>query len=312
MPELKIFAGSANPDLAEEISSYLGIPLGKQILRRFSDGEIHYQIAENVRGADVFVLQPLCQDVNTHIMELLVMVDAFKRASAKRIAAALAYYGYARQDRKDKPRVPITAKLLADLISAAGVHRVLTMDLHAPQIQGFFNVPVDNLFAAPVMLDYVENMGIESITMVSPDMGGVERARAYAKRLNANLAIADKRRTAPNVAEVMHIIGEVQDRTTIIVDDIVDTAGTLCQTAQALVREGAKQVYACCTHPVLSGPALERLEEAPIEKVIVTNSIPLSPEKKKCRKILQLSVAALLGEAVKRIHEETSVTSLFV
>lgn len=310
--ELKVFAGSANQELAKEIAEYLGLRLGQQLMRRFSDGEIHYQISENVRGADVFLLQPLCQEVNTHIMELLIMADAFKRSSAKRITAALPYYGYARQDRKDKPRVPISAKLVADLISAAGVHRVLTMDLHAPQIQGFFNVPVDHLFAAPVMLEYIEKMGLDNITIVSPDIGGVERARAYAKRLNANLAIVDKRRIAPNVAEVMHVIGDVRDRNTIIVDDILDTAGTMTQTADVLVQQGAARVFASCTHPVLSGPAIERIEKSAVEKVIVTNSIPLPAEKQKCKKLVVLSVAALLGEAIKRINEETSVTSLFV
>ncbi len=310
--ELKVFAGSANQELAKEIAEYLGLRLGQQLMRRFSDGEIHYQISENVRGADVFLLQPLCQEVNTHIMELLIMADAFKRSSAKRITAALPYYGYARQDRKDKPRVPISAKLVADLISAAGVHRVLTMDLHAPQIQGFFNVPVDHLFAAPVMLEYIEKMGLDNVTIVSPDIGGVERARAYAKRLNANLAIVDKRRIAPNVAEVMHVIGDVRDRNTIIVDDILDTAGTMTQTADVLAKQGAARVFASCTHPVLSGPAIERIEKSAVEKVIVTNSIPLTAEKQKCKKLVTLSVAALLGEAIKRIHEETSVTSLFV
>lgn len=310
--ELKVFAGSANQALAKEIAEYLGLRLGQQLMRRFSDGEIHYQISENVRGADVFLLQPLCQEVNTHIMELLIMADAFKRSSAKRITAALPYYGYARQDRKDKPRVPISAKLVADLISAAGVHRVLTMDLHAPQIQGFFNVPVDHLFAAPVMLEYIEKMGLDNITIVSPDIGGVERARAYAKRLNANLAIVDKRRIAPNVAEVMHVIGDVKDRNTIIVDDILDTAGTMTQTADVLAQQGAARVFASCTHPVLSGPAIERIEKSAVEKVIVTNSIPLTAEKQKCKKLVVLSVAALLGEAIKRINEETSVTSLFV
>ncbi|MBI2840080.1 MAG: ribose-phosphate pyrophosphokinase [Acidobacteria bacterium] len=310
--ELKVFAGSANQELAKEIAEYLGLRLGQQLMRRFSDGEIHYQISENVRGADVFLLQPLCQEVNTHIMELLIMADAFKRSSAKRITAALPYYGYARQDRKDKPRVPISAKLVADLISAAGVHRVLTMDLHAPQIQGFFNVPVDHLFAAPVMLEYIEKMGLDNVTIVSPDIGGVERARAYAKRLNANLAIVDKRRIAPNVAEVMHVIGDVRDRNTIIVDDILDTAGTMTQTADVLAKQGAARVFASCTHPVLSGPAIERIEKSAVEKVIVTNSIPLTAEKQKCKKLVVLSVAALLGEAIKRIHEETSVTSLFV
>ncbi len=310
--ELKIFSGNANLELADEISQYLGIPLGKHLLRRFSDGEIHYQISENVRGADVFIIQPLCFDVNTHLMELCIMIDAFKRSSAKRITATVPYYGYARQDRKDRPRVPISAKLVADLISAAGSQRILTMDLHAPQIQGFFNVPVDHLFAAPIMLEYIEKMGLEDITIVSPDMGGVERARAYAKRLNANLAIVDKRRTAPNVAEIMNIIGDVQGRNTIVVDDILDTAGTMAQTASLLAREGAHRIFACITHPVLSGPSIERLENCPIEKVIVSNSIPLDSVKKKCQKLVVLSVATLLGEAIKRIHEETSVTSLFV
>lgn len=310
--ELKVFAGGANPALAEDIAAYLSIPLGQQLLRRFSDGEIHYQIAENVRGADVFILQPLCQEVNTHIMELLIMIDAFKRSSAKRITAAIPYYGYARQDRKDRPRVPISAKLVADLISAAGAGRVLTMDLHAPQIQGFFNVPVDHLFAAPVVLEYVETMGLDNITIVSPDIGGVERARAYAKRLNASLAIVDKRRMAPNVAEVMHVIGDVEGRNTIIVDDILDTAGTMTQTVDALAKKGAARVFAACTHPVLSGPAIERIESSKVERVIVTDTIPLTPEKKKCKKLVVLSVAALLGEAIKRIYEETSVTSLFV
>lgn len=310
--ELKVFAGGANPDLAVEIAEYLHLPLGAQLLKRFSDGEIHYQISENVRGADVFLVQPLCQDVNTHIMELLIMTDAFKRSSAKRITAALPYYGYARQDRKDRPRVPISAKLVADLISTAGAQRVLTMDLHAPQIQGFFDVPVDHLFAAPVMLEHIEKMGLENLTIVSPDIGGVERARAYAKRLNAGLAIVDKRRIAPNVAEVAHVIGDVRGRNTMIVDDILDTAGTMTQTADLLAREGAARVFACCTHAVLSGPAIERIEKSAVESVIVTNTIPLTPEKKRCGKLVVLSVASLLGEAIKRINEETSVTSLFV
>jgi len=310
--ELKIFSGNANPVLSEEISHYLEISLGQQLLRRFSDGEIHYQISENVRGSDIFIIQPLCFDGNTHLMELLIMIDAFKRSSAKRITAVLPYYGYARQDRKDRPRVPISAKLVADLLSAAGAHRILTMDLHAPQIQGFFNLPVDHLYASPVMLEYIEKMGLEKLTIVSPDMGGVERARNYAKKLNCNLAIIDKRRSAPNVAEVLNVIGDVDGRNTIVVDDILDTAGTMTQSAALLAREGATRVYACCTHAVLSGPAIERLEKSPVEKVIVTNSIPLTPEKKKCQKLTVLSVANLLGEAIRRIHEETSVTSLFV
>jgi len=310
--ELRIFTGSAHPALGEAISNYLGVPLGRAHLARFSDGEVWYQIHDNVRGADVFVVQPTSTPVNENLMELLLMLDAFKRSSASRLTAVVPYYGYARQDRKDKPRVPISAKLVADLLSTAGTDRVLTMDLHAAQIQGFFDMPVDHLFAAPVIIDYVSRLDLPDLTVVSPDAGGVERARAYAKRLDATLAIVDKRRDQPNVAEVHHVIGEVEGRTALIVDDIVDTAGTLTKVAEAIKIAGAREVLASCSHGVLSGHAIERIARSPLSKLIVTDSIPVTPEKKACEKIVVLSVAELLARAIKNIHEETSVTSLFV
>ncbi len=310
--ELRIFTGSAHPALGEAIASYLGVPVGRAHLARFSDGEVWFQIHDNVRGADVFVVQPTCSPVNENLVELLLMLDAFKRASAARLTAVLPYYGYGRQDRKDKPRVPISAKLVADLLSTAGTDRVLTVDLHAAQIQGFFDVPVDHLFAAPVIIEHVQQLNLPDLTVISPDAGGVERARAYAKRLDAALAIVDKRRDQPNVAEVHHVIGEVEGRTALIVDDIVDTAGTLTKVAEAIKAAGAREVLASCTHPVLSGHAIERIEKSPLSKLIVTDSLPLSAEKRACGKIVELSIAELLARAIKNIHEETSVTSLFV
>jgi ribose-phosphate pyrophosphokinase len=308
---LKIFTGNANPDLAKEICGYLCIPLGSADVKRFSDGEINVAIRDNVRGVDVFVIQPTCPPVNEHLMELLILMDALKRASARRVTAVLPYYGYARQDRKVLPRAPITAKLVADLLTAAGVSRMLTMDLHAGQIQGFFNIPVDHLYSAPVMLEYIKANYGNDIVVVSPDAGGVERARAFAKRLNASLAIIDKRRLGPNVAEVMNIIGEVEGKTAILLDDMVDTAGTLAQSADALRRNGARRIYACATHGVLSGPAIGRLEKSEIEELVITNTIPMGP-KAECRKVRVLTVAPLLGEAIKRIHFQDSVSSLFV
>src|SRR5512134_3207174 len=288
--ELRVFTGSAHPALGEAIARFLGVPLGRAHLARFSDGEIWFQIQDNVRGADVFVVQPTGPPVNENLMELLVMIDAFKRSSASRITAVLPYYGYARQDRKDKPRVPISAKLVADLLSAAGTDRVLTMDLHASQIQGFFDVPVDHLFAAPVIIDYVARLKLPELTIVSPDAGGVERARAYAKRLDAALAIVDKRRETPNVAEVHHVVGDVEGRTALIVDDMIDTAGTLTKVAEAIKAAGASEVLASCTHAVLSGHAIERIEKSPVSKLIVTDSLPLGPEKKACGKIVVLTI----------------------
>jgi ribose-phosphate pyrophosphokinase len=310
--ELRVFTGSAHPGLGEAIARFLGVPLGRAHLSRFSDGEVWFQIQDNVRGADVFVVQPTGPPVNENVMELLVMLDAFKRSSASRITAVLPYYGYARQDRKDKPRVPISAKLVADLLSAAGTDRVLTMDLHAAQIQGFFNVPVDHLFAAPVILDYVSRLKLPRLTVVSPDAGGVERARAYAKRLDAALAIVDKRREAPNVAEVHQVVGDVEGRSALIVDDMVDTAGTLAKVAQAIKEAGAREVLASCSHAVLSGAAAEKIEQSPLSKLIVTDSIPLAEEKRRSGKIVVLSIAELMGKAIRNIHEEASVTSLFV
>lgn len=310
--ELKVFGGRAHPALVQEICDYLSLPVGRVEAYNFSDGEIFCQIMENVRGADVFVVQPVCQPVNETLMELLIMLDTFKRSSASRITAVLPYYGYARQDKKDKPRVPITAKLVADLISTAGAERILTMDLHASQIQGFFDIPVDHLFAAPVMLDAIRDLGIQNLTIVSPDAGGVERARAIAKRLDAELAILDKRRVSPNEAEVLHVIGNVDGRTVLILDDIIDTAGTLVKSVQALGKTGAEGILAAGVHAVLSGPALERLEESPIQQVLVTNTTPLEEKLKTCSKLRPFSVAPLLGEAIRRIHEHSSVSSLFV
>jgi ribose-phosphate pyrophosphokinase len=309
--ELKIFTGSAHRALGESIARCLGVPLGRAHLSRFSDGEVWFQIQDNVRGADVFVVQPTAPPVNEALMELLLMLDAFKRSSASRLTAVIPYYGYARQDRKDKPRVPISAKLVADLLSAAGSDRILTMDLHAAQIQGFFDIPVDHLFAAPVIMDYVMSLNLPDLTVISPDAGGVERARAYAKRLDATLAIVDKRRDQPNVAEVHNVIGDVEGRTALIVDDIVDTAGTLTKVAEAIKKAGAREVLASSSHAVLSGNALERIAKSPVSKLIVTDSIPLAPEKR-IDKIVVLSIADLMAKAIRNIHEETSVTSLFV
>ncbi|HJS58420.1 MAG TPA: ribose-phosphate pyrophosphokinase [Vicinamibacteria bacterium] len=310
--ELRIFTGNAHPALAEGIARRLGVPMGRAHLARFSDGEVWFQIQDNVRGADVFVVQPTSPPVNENLMELLVMLDAFKRSSASRITAVMPYYGYARQDRKDKPRVPISAKLVADLLSAAGTDRILTMDLHASQIQGFFDVPVDHLFAAPVVIEYVAKLKLGALTIVAPDPGAVERARAYAKRLDATLAIVDKRRSQPNVAEVHNVIGEVGGRTALIVDDMVDTGGTLTQVAQAIANAGALDVLASCSHGVLSGPALAKIDASPLSKLIVTDSMPLSPEIKRNPKIVELTIADLMAKAIRNIHDETSVTSLFV
>jgi len=308
----KVFTGNSNPALAAEICYELGCPLAAATVKQFSDGETHLQIQENVRGADVFVVQPTCRPVDRNLMELLIMLDALKRASAERITAVLPYYGYARQDRKDRPRMPISARLVASLLERAGANRILALDLHAAQIQGFFDVPVDHLFATPVMIDYFEEMGGEGLTVVSPDSGGVERARAFAKRLDSPLAIVDKRRTDVNVAEVMHIIGEVDGQDCLIVDDLIDTAGTLVKSAEALLKQGAKSVRACATHAVLSGPAVERIESSEIEEVVVTNSIPLSDAADSCRRIKWLSVAPLLAKAIQSIHEDGSVSTLFV
>jgi ribose-phosphate pyrophosphokinase len=310
--ELKVFSGKAHEQLAAEIAEFLGVESGKARLRRFPDTEVSFQIDENIRGTDVFIVQPTCAPVDQHLMELMIMVDAFRRSSAARITAVIPYYGYARQDRKDKPRVPISAKLVANLLVASGVNRVLTMDLHKAQIQGFFDLPVDHLFAAPVIIDYLSRQSYEKLTIVAPDAGGAERARAYAKRLDAELAVIDKRRSDDGTAEVMNVIGEVAGRTCVIADDIIDTAGTIQKAAQALKDSGAERVIACAIHGVLSGPAIERLEKAPIDKVIITNTIPLTAERAKCQKIVVLSVARLLGQAIRSIHEETSVSSLFV
>jgi ribose-phosphate pyrophosphokinase len=309
--ELKLFTGNANRPLAEEIAQYLHVPLGDAEVARFSDGEVWVQLNENVRGADVFIVQPTCPPVNDTLMELLIMIDALKRASAHRITAVLAYYGYARQDRKVQPRVPITAKLVADLLEAAGVDRVLALDLHAGQIQGFFNVPVDHLFAAPVIIDHLLKKDLQEPVIVSPDAGGVERARAIAKRLNAGLAIIDKRREGPNSAVAMHLIGEVRGKDAVVIDDMIDTAGTLVQAVDALAREGARRILACGVHPVLSGPAIERIGASALEEVVVTNSIPVSDAKRAAR-VTVLTVAPLLGEAIRRIHDEESVSTLFV
>jgi ribose-phosphate pyrophosphokinase len=308
----KIFTGTANPALADSICHHLDVPLGKALLGRFSDGEIYFQILENVRGADVFVVQPCCNPVDNHLLELLLMVDAFKRASAWRITAVLPYYCYARQDRKDKPRVPISAKLVADLLETAGASRALTLDLHAPQIQGYFDVPVDHLYGSPVLIEHFKQMKLPNLTVVSPDAGGVERARAFAKKLDAPLAIVDKRRVDVDVSEVMHLIGDVRGRSTLIVDDIIDTAGTLVKTAEALLNGGATQVYAACTHPIFSGPAVERIENSRITEVVATDSVPLSAAAKKLKKIKILSVADLLARGIRSIHEETSISELFI
>ena len=310
--DIVIICGNSNPALAEEICGYLDQPLGRALVRTFMDGEVFVELGENVRGRDVFVIQSTCSPVNDNLMELLILTDALKRASARRITAVIPYYGYARQDRKVAPRVPISAKLVADLITVAGAKRVLSMDLHAGQIQGFFNIPVDHLFAAPVLLRHFRERDYKDLVVVSPDAGGVERARAYAKRLDASIAIVDKRREEANVAKAMNIVGDVKGKNAIIVDDMVDTAGTLTQAAQAILKQGAKDVMACATHAVLSGPAVERITNSELSSVIITNTIPLSNEAQKCSKIQVMSVASLLGEAIRRIHEEDSVSSLFV
>ena len=310
--KLKIFCGTANTPLTEEVCHHLGLERGQATVTRFSDGEHYVQILENVRGSDVFVVQPTCHPVDQHLMELLLMIDALKRASARRITPVIPYYGYARQDRKDKPRSPISSKLVADLLTTAGADRALVVDLHAPQIQGFFNIPVDHMFASPVLVDHFRKLGLPDLTVVSPDAGGVERARFFAKKMDAALAIVDKRRVEMDVTEVMHVIGDVKGRSCLILDDIIDTAGTLVKTACALRDSGATTVYACATHPVLSGPALQRISQCPLEKLVVTNTIPLSEAARKEPKIEVLSIAGLIASAIRSIHEETSVSRLFV
>jgi len=314
MSGMKIFSGNANAGLAGSICDYLGIDLGRADIRTFADGEISVELSDNVRGLDVFVIQPTCAPANTHLMELLILLDTMRRSSAKRVTAVLPYYGYARQDRKVKPRTPISAKLVADLISVAGADRLLALDLHAGQIQGFFNIPVDNLFAMPVLLPMIEDVvprGEERV-VVSPDPGGVERAGAFAKRLDADLAVADKRRPEPNVARVYRIVGEVKDKHAVIVDDIVDTAGSLCETAHAVMQAGARSVSAAVSHPVLSGPAIKRIEESPLSRLVTTDSIPLRHEAQACDKIQVCTIATLLAESIRRTHNEESVSSLFI
>ena len=309
-----IFSGRANPELSQEISDCMGVSLGKTVLKNFSDDEIYFRIEENVRGGDVFVIQPTSNPGNNHIMELLIMIDAFKRASAKRITAVIPYYGYGRQDRKCEPRVPISSKLIADLLHTVGTHRVLTVDLHAGQIQGFFDIPVDHLYAMSVLIQYMKSeFDPENLVIISPDAGGVERARAYAKRLGAGLAIIDKRREQINEAKAMHIIGEVKNKIAIVVDDMVDTAGTLMEAVNALLDKGATEIHACCSHPVLSGPAYERIANSPLNSLITTNTVPLKSREhsRSTKKIKVLSVAPLLAEAILRIHQESSVSSLF-
>lgn len=312
LERIRVFTGNANPELAQKICKNLGVPIGNANVTTFSDGETRVEIDENVRGMDVFIIQSTCTPVNVTLMELLIMIDAMKRASADRITAVIPYYGYARQDRKVAPRAPITSKLVADIITTAGANRVLAMDLHAGQIQGFFNIPVDNLFATPILLDYIKKKHKDNLVIVSPDTGGVERARAFAKRLEANLAIIDKRREGPNEAQVMNIIGNVKDLEVIILDDMIDTAGTVVQGAKALKEAGAVSISVCCTHPVLSGPAIERLEKSDINEVIVTDTIPLRENAKAFKNIKVLSVASLLSEAVRRIYYNDSVSSLFI
>ena len=309
--KLKVFSGTANMALADEVCEFLGLPRGQAHLTRFRDGEHYVQIQENVRGADVFVIQPTCYPVDEHIMELLLMIDALKRASSRRITAVIPYYGYARQDRKDKPRVPISAKLVADLLTTAGADRALIVDLHTPQLQGFFNIPVDHLFASPVLVDYFKKLALPNLTVVSPDAGGVERARFFAKKMDSALAIVDKRRTDINVAEVMHVIGDVRGRTCLVLDDLIDTAGTLVKTAHALLENGAASVYSCASHAVLSGPAVENIANSPLVEVVVTNTIPLNEAAAKEPKIKVRSIAGLIGSAIRSIHEETSVSNLF-
>lgn len=310
--DLKLLTGNSNPALAKEIAQYIGQNLSQATVTTFSDGEIRVKIEENVRGGDVFLIQSCCHPVNTSIMELLLLIDAVKRSSASRITAVIPYYGYGRQDRKDQPRVPISAKLIADVITVAGANRILTMDLHAGPIQGFFNIPVDHLYATPVLLDYIKKQNLSNLVIVSPDAGGVERARAFAKRLNSSLAIIDKRRESPNKAEVMNIIGDVQNKHALLFDDMIDTAGTIVQTAETCMENGALSVWAGSTHAVLSGPALERLQGSCLREVVVTNTIPLNGKDQQCPKLKSLTVAPLLGEAILRIHREESVTSLFV
>jgi ribose-phosphate pyrophosphokinase len=315
--KFKIFSGTANEPLADEVCHFLGMPRGQAQLIRFRDGECYVQIQENVRGGDVFVMQPTCRPVDEHLMELLLMIDALKRASARRITAVVPYFGYARQDRKDKPRSPISSKLVADLLTTAGAHRALIVDLHTPQLQGFFNIPVDHLFASPVLVDHFRKLALPNLTVVSPDAGGVERARFFAKKVDAALAIVDKRRVEVNVAEVMHVIGDVNGRTCLIIDDLIDTAGTLVKTAAALKENGATSVYACASHAVLSGPAVENIMTSIIQEVVVTNTIPLTAEadaarKEKGGKITVLSIAGLIGRAIQANHEETSVSKLFI
>jgi ribose-phosphate pyrophosphokinase len=312
MQRAKLFSGNSNPILAEAVARHLDTQLGKVDVGTFNDGEVNVEIHENVRGMDCFVIQSTSSPANNHLMELLIMIDALRRSSAKRITAVIPYYGYARQDRKVRPRVPISAKLVADLIGAPGTDRLLCIDLHAGQIQGFFNIPVDNIFATPVMLEEIRRRYQGPLTIISPDAGGVERSRAYAKRLDADLAIIDKRRDAPNVAEVMNIVGEVKGQTCVIVDDMVDTAGTLTEAARALDREGANAVYAVITHPVLSGPAVKRIAESPLKELVVTDTIPLQPDARDCSKMHVVTIAPLLGEAIRRINNEESVSSLFV
>jgi len=309
--KFKIFSGSANEALTDEVCNFLDLPRAQAHMTRFSDGEVYVQILENVRGADVFVIQPTSFPVDEHLMELLLMIDALKRASARRITPVIPYFGYARQDRKDKPRVPISSKLVADLLTTAGANRALMVDLHAPQIQGFFNIPVDHLFASPVLVDHFRKLNLPNLTVVSPDAGGVERARFFAKKMEAPMAIVDKRRTDMNVTEVMHVIGDVHDRTCLILDDIIDTAGTLVKTAEALIKNGAMKVYACASHPVLSGEAIARISTSHLEEVVVTNTIPLTNAGKNEPKIKVLSIAGLLARAIQSIHEETSVSTLF-
>jgi ribose-phosphate pyrophosphokinase len=310
--EIKLFGGTSNPALTLEVCEYLGTKPGKILAKTFSDGEIQVEIGENIRGRDVFVIQSTCTPVNDNLMQLLIIMDAMRRASAERVTAVIPYYGYSRQDRKVKPRVPISAKLVADLITTAGANRVVSMDLHAGQIQGYFNIPVDNIFAAPILLKFIQNNLQDDLVIISPDAGGVERARAFAKRLDASLAIIDKRREAPNIAQAMNIIGEVKGRTAIILDDMVDTAGTLTQAAAALKDRGARKIHACCTHAVLSGPSIERIKASPIDNLVVTNTIPLNDKARDCRKIIVLSIAELLGETIKRSHNSHSVSTLFV
>ncbi len=309
---LKVFAGNAHQALAKEIRQHLGVPLGEAHVDRFPDGEVRFQILENVRGADIFLVQPTCRPVNENLIELLIMLDAFRRASAQRITAVMPYYGYARQDRKDRPRVPISSKLVADLLTSAGANRVLALDLHASQIQGYFNIPVDHLYATPVTVDYFRRLKLKNVVVVSPDPGGVERARAFAKKLQAPLAIIDKRREDAHVVEVMNVIGDVSGKICLIVDDMIDTGGTLVRGVKALQEKGADKVFACCTHGVFAADAIANICDSPLQQVVTTNSIPLSPEGQKCSKIKVLRVGKLLANAIRSIHEETSVSKLFI